>query len=144
MGMGYYCVLEQPIVGVDPLAVDGKSLAMAHSHSQSSPKHTESPLSSLDEFFSVDPDVALEFAESAGIDLRDVTPPPIKWNDSNAGLSIIVELLARFRDKSFSISLPVSPPELRERVVADLEGIEAVLRAAAKRGIRFYLTCDTP
>ena len=144
MGMGYYCVLEQPIQGVDPLAVDGKALARAHAHSQSSPNHANSPLSSLDEFFSINPEEALAFAEGEGIDLGDVSLPPVNWNDPNAGLNVVVELLAKFRDKSLSISLPDSAPDSRERVVADLEGIEAVLKAAAKQGVRFYLTCDSP
>ncbi|HEY6169516.1 MAG TPA: hypothetical protein VI454_15855 [Verrucomicrobiae bacterium] len=142
--MGYYCMLEQPIEGVDPLSVDGKALAHAHFHSQSSPAHADSPLAALDDFFSVNPEDALAFAQDAGIDVADMAPPPVKWIDAGAGLKLIRGLLANFRESDCSISLPDSPPNLRERVVTDLEGIEAVLRIAAERGVRFYLTCDTP
>ena len=142
--MGYYCVLEQPIEGVDSLAVDGKSLALAHFHNQSSPSYSDSPLGTLDEFFSVNPEDTLAFAESEGIDLGDTAPPPVNWNAASAGLKCVGELLVKFRDENVLISLPDSPADLRERVIADLEGIEAILQTAAEREVRFYLTCDTP
>ena len=144
MGMGYYCMLEQPIQGVDPLAIDGKALARAHFHSQSLPDHTNSPLASIDEFFSLNPEDALGFAEGEGVDLGDLSLPPVKWNDANAGLKMVSGLLTKFRDKNFSVVLPDSPPDARGQVIADLEGIEAILRAAVERRVRFYLTCDMP
>ncbi len=144
MSVGYYISLERPIQGLDPLSVDGKALAIAHFESQSTKDYLVSPFAALDEVFSVNSSDALAFAESEGIDLEGVEPPPIKWIAADTGFKIISELLAKLRDPNGSVPLPDSLRFSCEEIVADLEGIAAVLRAAEKEGVRFYLTCDTP
>ncbi len=129
MGMGIYPKLERDIPGIDPLAIDGKGLA-AEFFGSLETEGPASPFAPISEMFSINPEDAADFAAAEGVDAE---PPAVTWHSAGDGMQAVREALSRLRD--------TNP---RSRAIGDLEQIEKVLEAAARAGVRFYLTCDMP
>jgi hypothetical protein len=129
MGMGMYAKLEHPVLGIDPLAIDGKALLAEFFHSLEA-DGDESPFLPISRLFNLNPQDAVAFAAGEGIDaeLGEAT-----WCDPREGVEAVRSTLARLREEN-----PNS------QAIQDLKRIEAVLVAADKQRVRFYLTCDMP
>jgi hypothetical protein len=138
--MGIKCYLEKSIPGCEPSSIDGRFLAQAYIAAcmVAGVEGRDSPLVAIGQFQCTGP----TGAERQKMHGR-LGPFPERWHEASAGLATIHPILEKFRDRSVKIFLPDSPPDLRERVIRDLESIERVLKAADQQRVRFYLALDT-
>ena|SRR2546428_11628068 len=124
--MALYIVLEIQIPGLDTM-IDGKMLSQAEERlAQEAGRLGVRPLM---EFFSVNSEEAGSFLEGEG--LGDAEIPVEQWFPAEEGLTTVQALLGEI--DSF--------PETKS-AREDLLGLERVLKAAQKNGIRWHLAID--
>jgi hypothetical protein len=135
MGLGLYLSLEREIAGVDPLGIDGKSLARAQFVLDRIAREQQiRPLKSL---LCVDRKEAMDFLEDVGLDPDEIRLPEEEWFAASDGRATVARLLSHLRQS------PDSVPNA-DRVIADLEAIEKVLAAAEEQQVRFHFSLDLP
>jgi hypothetical protein len=133
MSVALYVALEQEIPGFDASSVSGKFLAKAQKKLDSIAKRLG--LQPLEAFISTNPDDVLDFLEGEGGVPEGMEIPAEEWFEPVEGQKTVRGLLDHLRHHPTSVRNPAD-------VSADLEDIEAMLAAAAKRGVRFHLAVD--
>jgi hypothetical protein len=126
MGTAYYIVLERNIDGLDT-SMDGKSLSQNIESLDETAHHLG--VRPLSEFFSMDPEEALEFMAGEGVDTEDITMPPLKQFSAQDGLATVNALLSH----SHSCA---------KHVAEDLRECERILTAAAEQGVGWHFEID--
>jgi hypothetical protein len=135
MRLGLYVSLEREVPGVDPLAMDGKSLAGAQFILDEIARQLRvRPLRSL---LCTDRKEALDFLEDIGVDPDEITLPEEEWYPPSEGRKTVRRLLDHLG------RAPENVPNA-DRVVADLEAIDRVLAAAEEQQVRFHFALDLP
>jgi len=143
MGIMTFVTLEKPIRGLKD-DMSGKALAWCQLQIDALARRLG--LQSLDDFISCPPEDLAELME----DLKTPTGeaielPEEQWFDAEDGLGTVRGLLAHLRENPAAIAkldrVDRDDPGLGDAVVEDLESAERLLSAAAKRKVRFHLTC---
>ena len=131
MGAALYVVTEREVPEFDPF-VNGKALSAAER--KLSLIATDLGVTSLMDFFSIDPAEAAAFMEDEGVD-GDVELPPATWFDADAGLATVNALSKHISD------YPDSVPDSAD-VLSDLTEFQAVLHRLQSEGVRWHLGVD--
>jgi len=135
MGLGLYLSLEREIPNVDPLAIDGKSLARAQFLLDDIARREQVlPIRSM---LCADQKEALDFLEDIGLDPDEIKLPEEQWFPAGEGRRTVHTLLTHLR------TTPDCVPNT-ERVIADLEAMDHVLAAAEAQQVRFHFALDLP
>jgi hypothetical protein len=134
--LGLYISLEQTIPGVDPMGMDGRAAARAQFVLDAIAERLKVP--TITSLLCADRNEVVEFLEDVGVDTDEFGVPDEHWFPAAEGLRSVTALLTLLR-KAASPSVPNVV-----RVIADLEAMEKVLRAAEKSGIRFHFSMDLP
>lgn len=135
MGLGLYISLERDISGVDPLAIDGKSLARAQFTLDVVAREHHVP--TIRSLLCVDRQEAMDFLEDIGVDPDEVKLPEEQWFAAAEGRRTVATLLNHLRTAPHIVAN-------HDRVVADLEAMDKVLAAAEAQQVRFHFALDLP
>lgn len=135
MGLGLYVKLERDLAGVDPLAIDGKSLARAQFVLDRVAAAAQLP--TIRAMLCADRQEAIDFLEDIGVDPDEVKLDEEKWYPPAEGRRCVHGLLAHLREVPDQVAQS-------ERVIADLEAMDKVLRVAEQQQVRFHFALDLP
>jgi hypothetical protein len=126
-------VLEREIAGVEPRDFDGRTLA-ARRHVIDSIAHEED-LRGLGEFVAFSRAEAEALAEDMKFDAPTVGSASGRWFEPSIALEVI---------RAVKTHVTADPDEIEDAatVVADLETLETILKAADDHGVRFRLSLD--
>lgn len=135
MGIGWHVVLEQELPGVAAVPMDGKALI----HRQHDLDELAAALGvpPLTQFVSSDPLAVGRYLQQQGLDPDDFPLPDVAWFPAADGLQTVRGLLARLREKPDAVLDA-------QRIVRDLQAMEALLTPAAAAPVRFHLQSDMP
>ena len=131
MGFDLFPVLEVDIPGIDPLAVQGKSVAAAMQKLGALAK--AEGVTSLWDFYSESVDEAASFLASEGVDPAEVAIAPEEWFQPSEGLKTIRWMMSKLKAQPRLVSRS-------RQVLDDLRAWERVLAAADASGVRFHVT----
>ncbi len=132
MGAELFIVLEREIPGFDTY-VNGRYLSQ--SEEQLHELTAELKLTPLMNFFSQNPEEAMDIMADLGADAGDLELPDESWFAPEDGLKTVEALIAQLTQR----------PELYENaanIVSELEEFQAVLARAQTEGVRWHLGVD--
>jgi hypothetical protein len=132
MGAELFIVLERQASDVETY-VNGRHLSQAEP--QLDELAVQAGVTPLMNFFSQDPEEALEMMADIGVDADDVKLPEETWFEPTEGLKTVQTLIERLTER----------PELCENaaeIVGELEEFQAVLTYAQRESIRWHLGVD--
>ena len=132
MGVSIYVSLERDIVGVDPLAINGKPLSKAVDVLDDWVK--TNGLTPVMEMVSSPPD---EIADLMDVDVDDL-PEHLaaeQWFSATDGLKTIRAMIAYLQGHPTAV-------KASDDVLADLQDIEAVLISAEQAQVKFHFSMD--
>ena len=132
MGAELFIVLEREIPDFDAY-VNGRRLSQAEP--QLDAFAAELDVTPLMNFFSQNPQEALDLMGDFGAEAGDIELPDETWFDAAEGLRTVQALIGRLRQN----------PNLCQNaadVVSDLEEFKAVLSRARDEGVRWHLAVD--
>jgi hypothetical protein len=127
MGVAWYIVLEKELEGMTTTSIDGKAFARAHEELDRIA--AELGLTPPSAFLSQSAAEASAMAEELQLGLEAL--PPERWFAAEGGFTAVRGILERLRESGDAL-----------RVIADLEAMERVLRAAKDAGVRFHFSID--
>jgi hypothetical protein len=127
MGVAWYIVLEKDLAGASLASIDGKAVARAHEELDQIA--SQLGLVAPSTFLSQSTAQATAIAEELDLEIDEV--PQEQWFPAETGLTTIQGVLTRLRESGGA-----------PRLLADLEAMEGVLRAAKDARVRFHFSID--
>jgi hypothetical protein len=130
MSVALYIVLERPIPGFDH-HVNGNALGRAGELLDALAEKTGA--TPLMQFFGAAPEELSGFASSHGLTVEEMHVPPERWFPAEDGLVTIRGLREAARTAGI---------DNVEKIVADLDEFERVLKGAKEHGVGWHLALD--
>ncbi len=126
MGAAYFIVVERKIDGLDT-EMDGKSLSR-NMESLDAAAH-DLGVRPLSDFFSADPEQAMDFLRGEGVDANEFKLPPLQQFTAQEGLTTVRALAAHTAASA-------------NGVAQDLRACERILNAAMQHSVGWHFEVD--
>lgn len=134
MGLGWHVALTREIPGVDPTAVNGKALIFRQRDLDELAR--QRGLTPLTHFLSVDPAALVGYFQQQGLDPDNFPIPAEDWFEPGAALTTVRGLRDQLRGDPSVLDA--------QRIIQDLQALEAILVAAQREQVLFHLASRMP